>query len=82
MPRLPSLCTPILYVALVLSAIGLATCFYGDTERNIERNPVVDTGVGASVIMPGQSAPAHPRPAAGSATPAGSRQEGGPRRSR
>jgi hypothetical protein len=77
MSRLHSLCTAILHVALVLAAAGLAGCFYGDTRRNVERNPVVDTGVGASVIMPGQSAPAYPHPAPGSAAPAETRQEGG-----
>ena len=69
MPRLHSLCTAILHVTLVLAAAGLAGCFYGHTKRNIDRNPVVDTGVGASVVMPGQSAPAYPHPAPGSAAP-------------
>jgi hypothetical protein len=77
MPRLHSLCTAILHVALLLAAAGLAGCFYGDTRRNIDRNPVVDTGVGASVIMPGQSAPAYSHPAPGSAAPAEKGQEGG-----
>jgi len=76
MPRLHSLCTSILHVTLLLSVAGLAGCLYADTKRNIDRNPVVDTGVGAAVIMPGQSAPAYPHPAPGSAAPNATRTEG------
>ena len=72
MPRLRTLCTSILQVTLLIAVVGLAGCFYGDTKRNIDRNPVVDTGVGASVIMPGQSAPAGTGPEGGGAATSGS----------
>ncbi len=77
MPRLRTLRTSILHVTLLLAVAGLAGCFYGDTKRNIDRNPVVDTGAGASIIMPGQSVPAYPQAAPGSATPAVTSKEGG-----
>ncbi len=77
MPRLRTLCTLVLHITLLLAVAGLSGCLYADVRKNIDRNPVVDTGVGASIIMPGQSAPAYPHPAPGSAAPAETRQEGG-----
>ena len=77
MPRLHSLCTAILRVGLLLAVAGLTGCLYANQSRDIDRNPVVDTGVGAAVIMPGQSAPAYPHPAPGSAAPVQTREEGG-----
>ena len=39
-------------------ALGLSGCFaYNDGVRDIDRHPTVDTGVGASILMPGQTAP-------------------------
>ncbi|MCP5060597.1 MAG: hypothetical protein GY937_28205 [bacterium] len=43
-----------LIVFLAASALACAT---GDTERGVERNPTFDFGVGAKVILPGQSIP-------------------------
>jgi hypothetical protein len=77
MPRLHSPCTFVLHVTLLLAMAGLGGCLYADVKRNVDRNPVVDTGVGAAVIMPGQSAPAYPHPAPGAGAPVESRQEGG-----
>ena len=49
-------------------ALGLSGCFaYSEGVRDIDRHPTVDTGVGASILMPGQTAPAlRPQPPAGS----------------
>ena len=39
-------------------ALGLSGCFaYNQGVRDIDRHPTVDTGVGASILMPGQAAP-------------------------
>ena len=42
---------------LLTCALALQGCVYGRYIGDVEENPVVDTGVGAAVIMPGQSAP-------------------------
>jgi hypothetical protein len=45
---------------LVLAAlVGAAApgCYFGHIDRDIDRAPTVDTGAGASIIMPGQSVP-------------------------
>ncbi|MBW2244359.1 MAG: hypothetical protein JRH01_20435, partial [Deltaproteobacteria bacterium] len=44
------------WLTLGVAAFALA-CAHGDTEVEIERNPVFDFGVGAKVILPGQSIP-------------------------
>ena len=36
-----------------LCCASLAGCAYQDFERDIDRNPVVNTGAGASIISPG-----------------------------
>ncbi len=54
-------------------ALGLSGCFaYREGVRDIDRHPTVDTGVGASILMPGQTAPTlRPQlPAASSGQPA------------
>ena len=39
-------------------ALGLSGCFaYSQGVRDIDRHPTVDTGVGASILMPGETAP-------------------------
>ena len=72
MPRLRTLCTLVLHITLLLVVAGLTGCLYADVKKNIDRNPVVDTGVGASVIMPGQTAPAGTGPEGGGAATSGS----------
>ena len=60
MPR-PSFrrAAPVLPTALAVLLIPtLAGCFYSRRAADVDRNPTVDTGTGASIIMPGQSAPA------------------------
>ncbi len=42
---------------LLSAALALPGCVYGRYTGDVEENPVIDTGVGAAVIMPGQSAP-------------------------
>jgi hypothetical protein len=42
---------------LLTCALALQGCVYGRYTGDVEENPVADTGVGAAVIMPGQSAP-------------------------
>ena len=52
--------------SLALSTAGLALLFlpgcpaFHSVDRDVERTPVVNTGAGASIIYPGQGAPAHP----------------------
>ena len=59
MPRSRTKCAaPVLSAALaVLMIPTLAGCFYSRRAADVDRNPTVDTGTGASIIMPGQSAP-------------------------
>jgi hypothetical protein len=57
--------------AIALLAAGALTpgcLYYGSQSRDVDRTPIVDTGVGATILMPGQSAPAFP---GGAATPGG-----------
>ena len=55
--------------ALLAAATLTPGClYYGNQSRDIDRTPIVDTGVGATILMPGQSAPSFP---GGSATPGG-----------
>jgi len=61
-------------------ALGLSGCFaYNQGVRDIDRHPTVDTGVGASILMPGQAAPTlRPQlPARGHGQPAGSHGQPG-----
>jgi hypothetical protein len=51
-------------------ALGLAAglaggCAYSNVKRDIDRQPIVHTGVGATILLPGQSAPALPIPQRG-----------------
>ena len=48
----------VLALGLVLSLTGCPA--FRSVERDVERTPVVNTGAGASIIYPGQSAPRHP----------------------
>jgi hypothetical protein len=48
-------CPRLLLVALLIPA--LAGCFYSRRARDVESDPTVDTGMGASIILPGQTAP-------------------------
>jgi len=60
--------------ALLMAAALTPGCmFYGNQGRDIDRTPMVDTGVGATIMMPGQSAPSMSGgPDPGSGTGAGS----------
>lgn len=47
--------------ALLAAATLLPGClYYGNQGQDVDRTPIVDTGVGATIMMPGQSAPAMP----------------------
>jgi hypothetical protein len=47
------------------AAAWLAGCAYSNVKRDVDRTPVVHHGVGATILMPGQSAPAFPDPVRG-----------------
>ena len=63
-----------LALAAALPLLGsLGGCFaYSAGQYNTDHQPTVDTGVGAAIIMPGQTAPAMPQqsPGAGAAASA------------
>ena len=40
--------------------VGLGCPAFNHRDRNIDRTPVMNSGAGASIIYPGQTAPAHP----------------------
>ena len=60
---------------IAASALAPGCVYYGATSRDVDRTPIVDTGVGASVIMPGQTAPAFPG-STGGAQPGAKRVDG------
>ncbi|MEE9607020.1 MAG: hypothetical protein V3U03_04715 [Myxococcota bacterium] len=71
--------------AAALAASALVGCAFGRLDRDIDRTPVVDTGVGASIIYPGQSPPVWASggppgsvPAGAGVTSAGESAGGGP----
>ena len=48
-------------VALIAASTLAPGCvYYGTQSRDVDRTPIVDTGVGATILMPGQSAPSFP----------------------
>jgi hypothetical protein len=50
---------PLLFLTV---SLGLAGCFaYSNVKRDTDRNPIVHTGVGATILMPGQAPPALPQ---------------------
>ena len=53
---------------LAASTLTPGCLYYGNQSRDVDRTPIVDTGVGATILMPGQSAPSFP---GGSAAPGG-----------
>ncbi len=61
-------------LAVALCAALAFGCAYGKRQRDIERTPVTDTGVGARIIYPGQSAamPGSPAGAPAGASPGSS----------
>src|SRR5262249_30365866 len=49
------------YACLALAAAGQTGCWaIHNKEGDVDNSPVVNTGAGASIIYPGQAAPAHP----------------------
>ncbi|MEE8474962.1 MAG: hypothetical protein V3T01_06405 [Myxococcota bacterium] len=60
--RMPSSTSSILLrIAALLGAASLVGCIaYGRGQRDVDRSPIVDTGVGATVLYPGES-PVPPR---------------------
>jgi hypothetical protein len=62
------------HTALLLAACSLAPgcLYYGNTSHDVDRTPMVDTGVGATILMPGESAPAFPGGASQSGAAGGS----------
>ena len=46
--------------ATAASVATLTGCAFSDVEKDVDRNPIVNTGAGASIIYPGQSAPGIP----------------------
>ena len=51
----------ILMPALLACALALPACITGRREADIDRTPMVDSGAGAAILMPGQTAPNFPR---------------------
>ncbi len=50
-----------LHALALIAILALPGCpYYGATSRDVDRTPIVDTGVGATILMPGQSAPNFP----------------------
>ncbi len=47
--------------ALLACALAFPACITGRREADIDRTPTVDTGAGAAILMPGQTAPNFPR---------------------
>jgi len=45
---------------IAVTALAPGCVYYGSKSRDVDRTPIVDTGVGATIMMPGQSAPAFP----------------------
>jgi len=45
---------------LAVALLGCPVGFYQHQERDVDRTPTVDTGAGASIIYPGQTAPGLP----------------------
>jgi hypothetical protein len=52
---MPRSLAPLLAIAL----LALPGCYFSRRSGDVERTPTVDTGVGAAIIMPGQSAPTY-----------------------
>lgn len=48
---------PALAIASLTACLLLPACFSSRRSADLDRNPTVDTGVGAAIIMPGQSVP-------------------------
>ncbi len=61
----------LLLLASLPLVIGLAGCFHANQTRQVHRTPEVDTGVGATILYPGQTAPRMASPATRTATPPG-----------
>jgi hypothetical protein len=64
------------FALIAASTLAPGCVYYGAKSRDVDRTPIVDTGVGATVLMPGQSAPAFPGSSGSSAVP-GSPESGG-----
>ena len=45
-----------LATALTLCAT-IPGCFFGNIQQDVDRTPVMDAGAGASILMPGETAP-------------------------
>jgi hypothetical protein len=62
----------LLQATLALVTASQLGCFaYGHGQRDVDRTPIVNTGVGAAILYPGQAPPLPGSPAAGVATPSG-----------
>jgi hypothetical protein len=60
-------------IGLTAILLGCPVGYYQNQQRDVDRTPTVDTGAGASIIYPGQTAPGLPggsQPGTGTATPA------------
>ena len=53
---------------LAVSTLVLPGCYFSRRAADVDRTPVVDTGMGAAVILPGETAPSLP---SGTAAPGG-----------
>ena len=49
-----------LALVLVLSGLVLPGCYFSRRAADVDRTPTVDTGMGAAVILPGETAPSLP----------------------
>ncbi|MBW2267506.1 MAG: hypothetical protein JRH16_02930 [Deltaproteobacteria bacterium] len=57
--------------ALLVGVLGLPACFTARRAADLDRTPAVDTGMGAAILMPGQTAPSLPQ---GGVAPGGTQQ--------
>jgi hypothetical protein len=55
----------------VVTALSLGCFAYGRGKRDIDRTPIVNTGVGATILYPGESPPLPGSPSPGAATQPG-----------
>jgi hypothetical protein len=54
-------------------ALALPGCFFSRRAADVEKTPTVDTGMGAAIIMPGETAPMNPH-SGGNVNPGGTNQ--------
>lgn len=64
-----------LLIAIAAILLGCPVGYYQNQQRDVDRTPTVDTGAGASIIYPGQTAPGMPGATQpGASAPSGARE--------